>query len=81
MDLSFAEERLTKQFAGIFSAEVVTGCVEASARALSLGARITSYIPMLAERVSRDHLNATYRRKVPWAHPVRRVEERGAQLF
>jgi hypothetical protein len=65
VDLSFAEERLTKQFAGIFSAEIVTGCVEGTARALSLGARITSYIPMLTERISRDHLNAMRRRKVP----------------
>ena len=62
MDLSYAEERLTKQFAGVFSAEIVTQCVEGSARALSGGARVTSYIPVLAERLARTHLNATRRR-------------------
>jgi hypothetical protein len=62
MDLSSAQDRLTKQFAGIFSAEIVIECVEGSARALIPGARVTSYIPMLAERMSRDHLSATRRR-------------------
>ena len=61
MDLSVARERLTKQFAGVFSAEIVTDCVEGSARALMDGARVTLYIPMLAERIARDHLNATHR--------------------
>ena len=65
MDLSFAQARLTKQFAGVFSAEIVTECVEGSARALISGARVTSYIPMLAERMARDHLNATLRQNAP----------------
>ncbi len=59
MDLSFAQERLAKEFTGIFSAEIVGECLEGSARALSHNARITSYIPMLAERIARDHLRAT----------------------
>jgi hypothetical protein len=63
MDLSFAEERLTEEFIGTFSAEVVTECLEGSARALILGARITSYIPMLAERIARDHLRAMRKQK------------------
>lgn len=61
MDLSFAEKHLTDQFDGIFSAEIVKECIEGSARALSLEARITMYIPMLAERIARDHLRATQR--------------------
>ncbi|MDP9330504.1 MAG: hypothetical protein M3P11_07715 [Actinomycetota bacterium] len=62
MDLSFAQERLAKEFAGIFSAEIVGECLEGSARVLRHRARITSYIPMLAERIARDHLRATQRR-------------------
>jgi len=59
MDLSFAEERLTEEFIETFSAAVVTECLEGSVRALIIDARITSYIPMLAERIARDHLRAT----------------------
>ena len=65
MDLSFAEERLAERFAGIFSAEIVTDCVEGSARALSGAARVTSYIPLLAERLAWAHLNATRRLNAP----------------
>ena len=65
MDLSFAQERLTKQFAGVFSAEIVTECVEGCARTLISGARITSHIPQLAERIARNHLNATLRHNAP----------------
>ena len=61
MDLSFAQERLAKEFTGIFSAEIVRECLEGSARSLSHGARITSYVPMLAERIARDHLRAAHR--------------------
>lgn len=65
MDLSFEQERLTEQFAGVFSAEIVTECVEGCARAMISGARITSYIPLLAKRSARNHLNATLRHTAP----------------
>jgi hypothetical protein len=58
MDLSYAQERLTKEFTGIFSAAVVIECLEGEVTTLSRGARITSYIPMLAERLAREHLKA-----------------------
>jgi hypothetical protein len=64
MDLSFAQERLTKEFAGSLSAETVTECLEGEATALSRGARITVYIPMLAERIARERLKATRRRSL-----------------
>ena len=65
MDLSFAQKRLTEQFAGAFSAETVTECVEGCARALISNARITSFIPMLSERIARDRLKATLRHNAP----------------
>jgi hypothetical protein len=61
MDLSFEKGRLTKEFAGRFSAETVSECLEGEAAALGYGARITSYIPLLAERTARGQLKAILR--------------------
>jgi len=58
MDLSFAQERLTKEFAGRLSAKTVNDCLEDEATTLGTGARITSYIPMLAEKTAREQLKA-----------------------
>ncbi len=65
MDLSAAEERLTKRFTGVFSEETVQRCLEEQASTLSREARITNYIPMIAERMARDQLRAMSRQKVP----------------
>jgi len=58
VDLTSEEQRLTKQFAGRFSAQQVAECLEETATALGLGAHILSYIPLLAEHAARDRLRA-----------------------
>ena len=58
MDLSGAKARLSDEFAGIFSAETVAECVDDSADALMLRARIGSHVPVLSERFARERLRA-----------------------
>ena len=58
MDFTFEEERLTKEFAGSFSAQQVVDCLDEMATGLGRGARISSYIPLLAEHAAREHLRA-----------------------
>jgi Protein-tyrosine-phosphatase-like, N-terminal domain len=58
MDLTFEEERLTRQFAGSFSAQQVAQCLEETATGLARTAHILSYIPVLAEHATRDRLRA-----------------------
>jgi len=59
MDLTFAKERLNRQFAGRISTEAVTKCVEDEASSIGVGARILVYIPLLAEHAARDRLAAS----------------------
>jgi hypothetical protein len=58
VDLTFEEERLTRQFADSFSAQQVAECLEEAAKDLGRGAHILSYIPLLAEHATRDRLRA-----------------------
>jgi Protein-tyrosine-phosphatase-like, N-terminal domain/Protein of unknown function (DUF3562) len=58
MDLTYEEERLTKHFAGRFSAQQVAECLEETATGLGRGAHILSYIPVLAEHATRKRLRA-----------------------
>jgi hypothetical protein len=58
VDFTFEEERLTKEFAGSFSAQQVAECIEETATGLRRGAHILSYIPLLAEHAAREHLRA-----------------------
>jgi hypothetical protein len=58
VDLTFEEERLTRQFAGSFSARQVAECLEETATGLARTARILSFIPLLAEHATRDRLRA-----------------------
>jgi len=58
MDLTYEEERLTKHFAGRFSARQVAACLEETATGLGRGAHILSYIPVLAEHAARKRLRA-----------------------
>jgi hypothetical protein len=62
MDLTFAQERLTREFAGSISAETVTKCLEDVATSIAEGARILVYIPLLAEHSARNRLAATINR-------------------
>jgi len=58
MDLTFAEDRLTRVFAGRFSAQQVAECLQETATGLGRGAHILSYIPLLAEHAARNRLRA-----------------------
>lgn len=58
VDLTFEQERLTRLFAGSFSARQVAECLEETATGLGRGAHILSYIPLLAEHAARDRLRA-----------------------
>jgi hypothetical protein len=58
MDLTFEKERLTRLFAGRFSAQQVAECLEETATGLGRGAHILSYIPVLAEHATRNRLRA-----------------------
>jgi arsenate reductase len=60
MDQAFASarERLTAEFAGIFSPETVFECLEES-RTSFADARVKTMIPVLAERFARERLRAT----------------------
>ena len=58
MDLTFEKERLTRLFAGRFSAQQVADCLEETATGLGRGAHILSYIPVLAEHATRNRLRA-----------------------
>ena len=59
MDLTFANERLNRQFAGRISTEAVAKCLEDAATSIGKGARILVYIPVLAEHAARDRLVAS----------------------
>jgi len=59
MDLTFENERLNRQFAGIISTEAVSKCLEDAATSIAEGARILVYIPLLAGHVARDRLVAS----------------------
>lgn len=61
MDLTFARERLNRQFAGRISTEAVSECLVDEANWISTGARILVYIPLLAEHAARDRLAASVR--------------------
>jgi hypothetical protein len=61
VDLTFEEERLTKEFAGRFSARQVAECLDETATGLGRQARILSYIPLLVEHAARKHLRARLR--------------------
>ena len=58
VDFTSEEERLTKEFAGRVSAQQGVDCLEEMATSLGRGARISSYIPLLAEHATREHLRA-----------------------
>jgi hypothetical protein len=58
VDLTVEEERLTKEFAGSFSAQQVAECLKETATGLRRTAHILSYIPLLAEHTARDRLRA-----------------------
>ena len=57
MELTSAEQRLLKEFAGIFSPETIEECVRDSARRWA-HAPIQLHVPVLAERFARDRLRA-----------------------
>lgn len=52
-------ERLVEEFRGVFSAETIELCLRESERQLRFGARIDSYLTVLAERFARERLRAT----------------------
>ena len=58
MDLTFEEDRLTREFAGSWSAQQVSECLEETATGLRRAARILNFIPLLAEHAAREHLRA-----------------------
>jgi arsenate reductase len=70
MDLTFAQDRLTKEFAGICTVETVTEFLEDSATDLSREARIMSYIPILAERAARERLKAMLNKEASSPDPL-----------
>jgi arsenate reductase len=55
---------LTAEFAGILGADTVARCVEDSYAALSRGATVSTYLPLLSHRFARERLRAAAR---PWA--------------
>jgi hypothetical protein len=54
MGSSSSEQRLRKEFAGVFSPETIRECLEDSERALRKDARVGSYVVALAGRFTRS---------------------------
>ena len=51
-------EQLVHEFAGVFARETVQACVLDSYERLQPGARITTYLPLLAHRFARERLRS-----------------------
>ena len=57
-ELGRVVELLTDEFAGVFAGEMVRDCVLDSYERLRSGARVLTYLPLLAHRFARERLRA-----------------------
>lgn len=60
-DLSHPAERLTREFAGVYSPETVAATLHDSYERLARTATVTTFLPLFSERFARDRLRATAR--------------------
>jgi arsenate reductase len=55
--LTRALDNLTREFAGVYSRETITGCLHDSLRQLSEAATVLTYLPLLAHRFTHKRLS------------------------
>lgn len=63
--LAAAIHTLDRKFQGVFGPETIAGCVNDSYASLAATATVTSWLPVLAERLARDRLTAAARTANP----------------
>lgn len=58
-----ASQRMHQEFEGVFGSETIEAVLADSIDRLTVSARITTYVPLLAERFARERLNAAAKQK------------------
>ena len=71
--LGEAKDRLHHEFAGTFSPETVDATLRSSYDQLAAKAKVTTFLPTLAERFTRERLTATARADATIASPIPEV--------